>query len=227
MAVAVVKVAQTGLRAGEPGDLAEVERLAPGVATYEYARYADALSPEAAARHAADRALGLTAVAKGVAALGAEFDLVLVEGTGSLLERFGPDGWTIAELAWSVQAPVLLVTDSGRDAPSHIALAVELLTIRGIRFAGLVIGSWPRNPDRVARSNVADFECVTGRPLAGVLPVGAPAASRSHDARCTSEDDVFLALAHAGLDAAWGGGFDAAAFRDRADPTPAGTSITG
>ncbi|GAA0282891.1 ATP-dependent dethiobiotin synthetase BioD [Cryptosporangium japonicum] len=214
LTVAVVKLAQTGVRPGEPGELTEIERLAPGVATYEYARYPDALSPEAAARHTGDRPLRLTAVAKSVAALDTEFDLVLVAGTGSLLERFGPDGWTLAELAWSVQAPVLLVTGTGRDAPSHTALAAEALTARGVRLAGLVVGSWPHDPDLVARSNVADLESIVGRPLTGALPAG-------------PGPDGFSTVARAGLDAAWGGDFDAAAFRDRADPTPAGTSITG
>jgi dethiobiotin synthetase len=213
--VAVVKLAQTGVLPGEPGDVAEAGRLAPGVATYEYARYPHALSPEAAARRAGDRALRLTAAAKSVAALDTEFQLVLVEGTGGLLERFGPDGWTLAELAWSVQAPALVVTDAGRDAPSHTALVIETLTVRGVQLAGLVIGSWPKDPDLVARGNVADLEDIAGRPLNGVLPAGAPDAAD------------FLGIAREGVDASWGGVFDATAFRDRADPTPAGTSVTG
>lgn len=213
--VAVVKLAQTGVPPGAPGDLAEIERLAPGVATYEYARYPHPLSPDAAARHTGDRPLRLTAATKSVAALDTEFDLVLVEGTGGLLERFGPDGWTLAEFAWSVQAPVLVVAGTDRDAPSHAALTVETLTARGVQLAGLVIGSWPAEPDVAARCNVADFESVVGRPLDGVLPAGGP------------DSGDFLAIARAGLDASWGGAFDAAAFREGADPTPAGTSVTG
>jgi len=213
--VAVVKPAQTGLLAGEPGDLAEIARLAPGVGTYEYARYPDAVSPAAAARQAGDRPLRLTAVAKGIAALGSEFELVLVEGTGGLLERFGPDGWTLAELAWSVQAPALVVAPAGRAAVNHTALTVEVLAARGVALAGLVIGCWPGNPDLTARCSVADLEAVAGRPLSGVLPAGAP-----------GEED-FLAIARGGLDATWSGTFDAAAFRDSVDPTPAGTSVPG
>jgi len=37
--VAVLKPAQTGVGPDEPGDLAEVERLVPGVTTRELARY--------------------------------------------------------------------------------------------------------------------------------------------------------------------------------------------
>jgi dethiobiotin synthetase len=49
--VAVVKPAQTGVDADEPGDLAEVRRLAGVTDLHELARYPDPLSPAAAARH--------------------------------------------------------------------------------------------------------------------------------------------------------------------------------
>jgi dethiobiotin synthetase len=213
--VAVVKPAQTGLLPGEPGDLAEIARLAPGVVTYEYARYPDPLSPEAAARHSGDRALGLTAVAKSVAALEPEYDLVLVEGAGGLLVRFGADGWTLAELAWAVQAPVLLVTTAALGTLNYTVLTCEALAARGVPLAGLVIGSWPAEPDLAARCNVQDLETAAGRPLDGVLPAGAP-----------GEED-FLSVARAGLDASWGGSFDPADFRSSIDPTPAGAPVAG
>ena len=207
--VAVVKPAQTGLLPGEPGDLAEIERLAPGVVTYEYARYPAPLSPQAAARQAGDRALRLTPVAKSIAALDTEYDLVLVEGAGGLLVRFGADGWTLAELAWSVQAPALLVTTAGLGTLNHTALTIEALAARGVPLAGVVIGSWPAQPDLAARCNIRDLETTAGRPLDGVLPAGAP------------DQEDFVSVARAGLDASWGGSFDAAAFRSSIDPTPA------
>ena len=49
--VAVVKPAQTGVGGDEPGDLAEVRRLAGVTDLHELARYPDPLSPAAAARH--------------------------------------------------------------------------------------------------------------------------------------------------------------------------------
>ena len=213
--VAVVLPAQTGALPGEPADLAEISQLAPGVATYEYARYRDLLSPDAAARQSGDRPLRLTAVAKSVAALDADFDLVLVVGTGGLLDRYGPDGWTPAELAWSMQAPVLLVTAPGRDAPNFVSLTLEAMKTRGLHVGGVVLTRWPGVPDLADRTSVTDLETILGRPLAGVLP------------ECMPGGDDFLAVARLGLDASWGGRFNAAAFRDHADPTPAGTSVTG
>ncbi|WP_205752440.1 dethiobiotin synthase [Cryptosporangium phraense] len=236
--VAVVKPAQIGLRPGEPGDLATIERLVPGVATYEYARYPDVLSPEAAARYAGDRPLRLTTVAKSLAALDTEFDLVLVEGTGGVLTRFGPDGWTMAELAWSMQAPAVVVTAAGRGTLNHTALTLEALRARGIPLAGLMIGRWPDEPDLTARSNLADLEALSGRPLDGALPENAAGPIKSPgfpDAgaslarllemagRRRERSAPFEATARAGLSPAFGGTFDGSTFRDDNTPEPAGT----
>uniref|UniRef100_UPI002454D49F ATP-dependent dethiobiotin synthetase BioD n=1 Tax=Nocardia farcinica TaxID=37329 RepID=UPI002454D49F len=49
LAVAVCKPAQTGVAPGEPGDLAEVRRLAGPVPTLELARYPEPLAPDTAA----------------------------------------------------------------------------------------------------------------------------------------------------------------------------------
>src|SRR5579863_4664995 len=66
--VAVVKPAQTGVAPDEPGDLAEVVRLAAVAEadTHEYARYPDPLSPAAAARVSGLPPLSLEAVAERV-----------------------------------------------------------------------------------------------------------------------------------------------------------------
>ena len=54
--VAVLKPVQTGLADGQPGDLADVGRLAGEITTVELARYPDPLAPETAARRAGRRA---------------------------------------------------------------------------------------------------------------------------------------------------------------------------
>jgi dethiobiotin synthetase len=205
---AVFKPAQTGLQPGEPGDLAEVERLTPGVTAVEFARYPDPLSPEAAARHASLRPLGLAETANRVAALSADHDLVLVEGAGGLLVRFGPDGWTIADLAWALQAPVLTVISPGLGTLNHTALTLEALKARGLTNAGIVIGRWPKDPDLATRRNVRDLETIAGRPLSGALPEGAPQHAN------------FAAVAKATLGPELGGEWDAADFRNSVDPSP-------
>lgn len=206
--VAVVKPAQTGVATDEASDLAEIARLAPGIRQVEYARYPDPLSPDAAARRTGTPPLRLEQVAVDIAELADRYDLVLVEGAGGLLVRFADDGWTLADLARTLDAPVLVVTAAGLGTLNHTALTLEVLAIRGLRLAGVVIGSWPAGPDLAARTNVADLETVSGRPLCGAMPVGAP----------TWPD--FLAAARHGLAPSLGGVFDAADFRMTVEPSP-------
>jgi dethiobiotin synthetase len=170
--VAVLKPAQTGVGPDDPGDLADVARLAPGVSTRELARYPDPLAPSTAARRAA-----LPPVTPAVAAvvareLAAAHDLVLVEGAGGLLVRFDDAGGTLAEVASRLDAPVLVVAQAGLGTLNHAALTVEALRHRGLTCAGVVVGAWPAEPDLAARCNLEDLPAVTGRPLLGALPAG-------------------------------------------------------
>ena len=89
--VTVVKPAQTGVTAGEAGDLQEVVRRAGAhVRTVELARYPDPLSPEAAARRVGAEPLSCQDVTAAVQACSTS--LVLVEGAGGLLVRFSATG---------------------------------------------------------------------------------------------------------------------------------------
>lgn len=201
--VAVVKPAQTGLAAGRPGDLAEVTRLAGEVTCVEPSRYPDPLSPEAAAARSGLPAPDLGAIAAEVQRLTDDHRLVLVEGAGGLLVRYDVDGSTFADLARALGAPLLVVTAAGLGTLNHTALTLEVMAHRGLPLAGLVIGSWPREPDLAARCNVDDLERIAGRPLDGAMPSGAGRSDRPQ----------FLAAARAGLAPSLGGSFDAAEFR--------------
>jgi len=201
--VAVIKPAQTGVAAGEPGDLDEVVRLAGTGDTHELARFPDPLSPEAAARISGRPALDLARAASDVRALAASRDRVLVEGAGGLLVRYHPDGGTLADLACLLAAPVLVVTTPGLGTLNHTALTLEALASRGLALAGLVIGSWPGSPGLAERSNIGDLESLAGGPLAGVLPAGAGRLGRA----------AFRHAAAAGLGSSLGGHFDPAGFR--------------
>ena len=204
--VAVVKPAQTGARPDEPGDLDEVRRLAAVTDLHEHARFPDPLSPAAAARHSGLPPLDLYECADTVRALAADRDLVVVEGAGGLLVRYDEEGTTIADLARTLPADVLVVVDAGLGTLNHTALTLEAMADRGLRLAGVVVGAWPAEPDLACRSNVRDLETLAARPLAGALPAGAGGL-----------DPVdFLLAARAGLAPALGGTFDAADFR-RAD----------
>jgi len=203
--VAVIKPAQTGVAAGEPGDLDEVVRLAGTGDTHELARFPDPLSPEAAARASGLPPLDLAQAARATRSLAASRDRVLVEGAGGLLVRYGPRGATLADLARALAAPVLVVTAAGLGTLNHTALTLEALARRGLALAGLVIGSWPGDPGLAERSNLTDLEALAGEPLSGALAAGAGRLGRAAFCRAAAE----------GLGPSLGGHFDPAGFQEK------------
>ncbi|GAA2054157.1 dethiobiotin synthase [Catenulispora yoronensis] len=210
--VAVVKPAQTGVSPDEPGDLAAVRRLAGVADLHEYARYPDPLSPAAAARRSGLAPLDLDDTVRRIRELAATRRLVLVEGAGGLLVRHDEDGTTLADLAHALAAPVLLVAHPNLGTLNIAALTLEAMAARGLDLAGIVLGSWPDDPDLAMRSNIRDLETIGARPLAGALPAGAGALDPAE----------FLLVSRAGLAPALGGTFDPAQFRQTWDPRKAG-----
>lgn len=206
--VAAVKPVQTGLAPGEPGDVDAMGHLAGITDLHEYARYQDPLSPAAAARRAKRPSLDLTTAAQRIRSLAESRRLVIVEGAGGLLVRYDQEGSTIADLARMLRAPVLVVCHASLGTLNHTALTLEALAGHGLDLAGVVVGSWPAQPDLACRSNIRDLETLAARPLSGVLPEGA--------AQLDSAE--FLLAARGGLAPALGGTFAPADFRHRYDP---------
>lgn len=205
--VAVVKPAQTGVTPDEPGDLDDVRRLAGVTDLHEHARFPDPLSPAAAARRSGHPPVDLDESARRVGELAVDRGLVLVEGAGGLLVRYDEDGSTIADLARALDAPVLVVADPALGTLNHTALTLEAMAHRGVALAGVVLGSWPDDPDLACRSNVRDLEMLSARPLSGALRAGAGGL----------DGPEFLLVARAGLGPELGGVFDAADFRRASD----------
>ena len=226
--VAVLKAAQTGLRPGEPGDVEEVARLAGPVSCHELARYPDPLAPATAARRSGRPALRPQQVAEEAARLAADHDLVLVEGAGGLLVRYDEEGGTLADVALAlrhqvadvadvagvagvadvvdvVDVAVLVVTTAGLGTLNTTALTAEALRSRGLPLRGLVIGSWPDDPDLATRCNLADLPVVADAPILGAIPEN----SSTHEPR------HFLAAASASLAPELGGTWDAGEFTAR------------
>ena len=168
--VAVCKPAQTGIAAGEPGDLDDVVRLTGTQPVVELARYPDPLAPEAAARHSGLPELTLAQVATAARRLDADYDITLIEGAGGVLVGLGADSFTMIDLARELDAPMVVVAGAALGTLNHSALTVQALNIADVRCAGLVIGSWPAKPDLAARLNVDDLPRVTGVDLVGSVP---------------------------------------------------------
>lgn len=189
--VAVLKPAQTGVTLTEPGDVDDVRKLVGEsdlLTTLELARYPDPLAPATAAARSGRPPVTVVEVVEAARALADDHDLVLIEGAGGLLVRFAGES-TLADVAIALEVPAVVVTAAGLGTLNHTALTAEALASRGVWCAGLVIGSWPDEPDLAARCNLEDLPSVAGVPLLGRLPVGA--------GRLTPAD--FLVAAVAGL----------------------------
>ncbi|MER7462389.1 dethiobiotin synthase [Streptomyces sp. NPDC097981] len=169
--VAILKPAQTGMEPGVPGDAAEAVRLAgPTVTAVELARYPEPLAPDTAARRAGLPTVSPAAVAEAASRLARSHDLVLVEGAGGLLVRFDEAGHTLADAARLLDAPVLVVAPAALGTLNSTTLTAEALRARGLESPGVVIGSWPAEPDLACRCNLADLPASSGLPLLGAVP---------------------------------------------------------
>lgn len=174
--VAVCKPAQTGVGPGEPGDLAEVSRLSGVTATAESYRYRDPLAPDRAARREGAPFADLSTMLSAVSEFD-DRDLVLVEGAGGVLVRLAPD-ITILEVAAGLDAPLVVVAAAGLGTLNHTELTVRAICAAGLECAGIVIGSWPDEPDLAQRCNLEDLPLVTGVPIVGRIPAGAGSLDR-------------------------------------------------
>jgi hypothetical protein len=107
---------------------------------------------------------GLDAVAAVVADLGAKHHRVVVLVDAWVAAPHG--GWTVADLATAVRAPVVVVTGTDADATGHTMLFLEALDRRQVPGSVIVVGDG------------GDFDALPVR-LAGRIP--AAYASFSHD----------------------------------------------
>jgi dethiobiotin synthetase len=222
--VAVVKPVQTGVRPGEPGDLAEVRRLTGLEDLHEYVRYAEPLAPATAARRLADPGPDLAELAGRIATL-SNRDLVIVEGAGGVLVRFNDQDEGICDLVSAlrelVRSPdgdvpsprfqVVLVTGAGLGALHDAAATAAALASWSLGPDALVVGDWPAEPGLAERCNLIDLAGYAGAPVEGVLAHGAAGLGLA----------AFAELATAGLTPRLGGALNAPDFiRAHAAPPP-------
>ncbi|MEU4608208.1 dethiobiotin synthase [Kribbella sp. NPDC023972] len=173
--VAVVKPAQTGVTPDEPGDLAEVQRLTGITDLHEGIRLRDPLAPTTAARREGVPLPTVEAQAKFIDDLATTRDTVLVEGAGGLLVGLDEDGRGLADLAAHLTTPCafVAVTRSGLGTLNHTGLTIEALRSRQLPVEGLIIGSWPAEPDLAEQCNLEDLPVTSGVPVIARIPAGA------------------------------------------------------
>lgn len=169
----VIKPAQTGVTAEDPGDLDEVRRLAGNVPGHEGVRLAAPLAPDTAARLEGTTLPSLAEQRDAVLAAAESHDVV-VEGAGGILVGLG-DHWNLLDLAQTVahagaEARFIVVARAGLGTLNHSALTVHAIQQRSLYVDGVVIGSWPAEPDLAAEQNLLDLPLLTGVPVLGRIP---------------------------------------------------------
>jgi dethiobiotin synthase len=172
--VAVYKPVQTGTSDGD-SDVDEVRRLSGVEAAMVGSEQPEPIAPSAAARRAGDTLPSLDTHLRAVRALAETHEVVLVEGAGGVLVVLSDDGYGLADLAAACDASTVIVARPGHGTLNHTALTAEALRARGCAVAGLIVGSWPADPDIAMLCNVEDLPALTGLPLLGRLPEGAGA----------------------------------------------------
>jgi dethiobiotin synthetase len=120
----------------------------------------------------------------------AEENDVLVEGAGGVLVSLG-EHWNLLDLAQSVAYfghPVgfVVVARAGLGTLNHAALTVQAIQQRELHVGGVVIGSWPAEPDLAANQNLLDLPVMTGVTVIGRVPEGAGALAHEEFVRGAS-----------------------------------------
>jgi dethiobiotin synthetase len=171
--VAVYKPAQTGVAADEPGDIDEVRRLSGVDRVSEGVRLLRPMAPPAAARREGAVLPGLDEHVRHIRAEAENAAHVLVEGAGGLLVELDGEGHTLADLAacFPEESATVVVVRSCLGTLNHTLLTLEALNTRKLPVAGLVVGSWPAEPDDVEADNLKFFRGLNV-PLLGVIPTG-------------------------------------------------------
>jgi dethiobiotin synthetase len=175
--LALVKPIQTGLVDSEFGDVQVAAHLSGVTDAHEFVRLPDPLSPDAAARLRQVAIPTVDELSARLRDVPVPADTVLVEGSGGIRVRLDTRGGTILDLAKAVrdhgQVEVVVVVRAGLGTLNHTELTVEAIRRADLPLLGLVIGSWPEQPDLAAGWNILDLPRVSGLPLLARLPEGA------------------------------------------------------
>ncbi len=170
--VGVAKPVQSGHAAGDPaGDAMRLKSLAElGEEPDEIAPYAfrAPLAPLVAAR-LEGRAVEPEAVLRSVRALGARYDLLLVEGAGGLIVPLA-ESWTVADLASALGLPLLVVARPGLGTVNHTVLTITAARALGLEPAGVVLNGYRPDTDASADTNGELIESLAGVPVLGLTP---------------------------------------------------------
>lgn len=157
-----------------PGDARQVQRMAhlkqseKDMCPYVYEA---AVSPHLAGRMEG-RAVDEGTVMAALAAVRAEYDYVLIEGSGGIfcpLRVDGADRYDLPDFIRAVGAPLLLVADAGLGTINQVVLTQAYLVSQGFQLAGLVLNRFD-DADLLHQNNLAECISLIHPPLTCTVP---------------------------------------------------------
>ncbi len=117
------------------------------------------------------RPVSIPELAAHTLALATQYDTLLVEGVGGWETPLCP-GKTMADLAESLQLPVLLVVSNCQGAVNLAILTARAIQQRGLECRGIILNQQSEEWDTAAVTNRAMLEEYTGLPVLAELIYG-------------------------------------------------------
>jgi len=103
--------------------------------------------------------------------ISAKHQLTLVEGAGGLIVPLTGAGETMADLAVSMDLPLVIVARPDLGTINHTCLTVAYAKARGLKVAGIIINGYNhQNPGAAERTNPGLIETMSGVPILGLVP---------------------------------------------------------
>lgn len=96
--------------------------------------------------------------------------LLLVEGAGGLCVPLTGPGYTVADLAFDLSLPLLVVARPGLGTINHTVLTIKYALMSGLTVAGFIFNGLESRPGVLEKDNAAMIQSITGVPLLGMLP---------------------------------------------------------
>lgn len=97
------------------------------------------------------------------------YQFMIVEGAGGLMVPLA-GGMLVADLAGSLQLPLLVVARPGLGTVNHTVLTCFAAKKLGLSVRGVIINNYPEKPDRAEESAPHLIDSLSGAPLLGVFP---------------------------------------------------------
>lgn len=146
--VAYIKPIESGIKNLKNSDLSKVRNLynlGKKVDFYQFSIFNEPVAPLTASI-IEKKKINYQSIVKKIKKLESEYDIMLIEGAGGLRVPLTMDK-EIVDLIKSIKASVLLVISPNLGTLNHTYMSVETLKSRKIKFEGIIINSYPKNPN--------------------------------------------------------------------------------